>query len=374
MHRNRNNPGGHDQGQGRGRSQNRVHGQGDRSGGRYPSRGRGEFTRGGNRGGGDGYQRRGLSTQGYYPQRSQGMNHEKSSENQYQHEVDKMNKGLGHGDLEPEPASNLAEDSTLKNHKDLREARQIGIDNKLKSLEGHDERYEFQRQKRREGPQIHSSSGSRDFENEHGIHEAGILQSGLGIVITTPGLDCEKINGGTTRMDRMDLVYEREISLADFQRHTDGDDPTYDFTSLVNAMNAFISRFPVGQARNYTQVGMNKSFRHDAWKSIDDTTVAKQGFCTSVRPGAVGPLLNVNPASTAFYKSVLVSDFIGLELRITYDRSEDKNPKINSRKQRLKKASDVGDWVERQAFTMEDQTSITVANDFRTGKFISEEA
>ena len=65
-----------------------------------------------------------------------------------------------------------------------------------------------------------------------------------------------------------------------------------------------------------TQVGANRFFLNDAWHPIDECLFANRGYYVSTRPAMVGPLLNINNATSAFLHPIRVSDFIKSFLRI----------------------------------------------------------
>jgi hypothetical protein len=113
----------------------------------------------------------------------------------------------------------------------------------------------------------------------------------------------------------------------------------------IRALNAYVARcireHNIDVNRPITQLGANKFYVDDGFTVMQDRSNdaglrAVRGYYTSIRPGAKGPLLNINVATTAFIKPCLVSEMLslirdpvyvermlrGARVRIVYKRQE----------------------------------------------------
>jgi hypothetical protein len=116
---------------------------------------------------------------------------------------------------------------------------------------------------------------------------------------------------------------------------------------FTNVINAIISHTVAQCTPGITSVGANKDYLNNSAKAMA-VFQAFRGYFTSIRPGTLTTLLNVNTSTTAFLPPMKVSDFIrsytrmdgeraaekmlvGKEVRITYDRKQhDKDGQIPS--------------------------------------------
>lgn len=131
---------------------------------------------------------------------------------------------------------------------------------------------------------------------------------------------------------------------------------------IIRALNAFVMRHVSQTPASVIQVGANKFFFRGGWSELQAGVFrTMRGYYTSLRP-ALGDrlLLNVNTATSAFFKPMLVSEFIqqytrgdrnksheamksltGVEVRITYQRSNRQdNDNVNEDERRRKYISE----------------------------------
>lgn len=66
-----------------------------------------------------------------------------------------------------------------------------------------------------------------------------------------------------------------------------------------------------GKHRSF-KVGANKFFNKDQYSQLDKRFVCHHGFFTTVKAAMGGALLNVNTATSAFFKSMTVTEFLQL--------------------------------------------------------------
>lgn len=116
-----------------------------------------------------------------------------------------------------------------------------------------------------------------------------------------------------------------------------------DRQKIIRALNAFVMRHVSQTPSKVIRVGANKLFNLEGWSELTGGVFrTMRGYFTSLRP-ALGNrlLLNINAAISAFFKPMLVSEFIweyargnraktyeamkcltGVEVRITYQRPD----------------------------------------------------
>ncbi|KAF2432255.1 Piwi-domain-containing protein [Tothia fuscella] len=132
---------------------------------------------------------------------------------------------------------------------------------------------------------------------------------------------------------------------------------------IMTALNAFVSQhIKVNRGQSVQMVGSNKFFQKGSWTEMGDAFLAYRGFYVTMRPTADNLLLNVNTATSAFFRPMLVCDWIyyvtskgqitrdqamkmltNVRCRITYDRPQVKahvNP--NAEGNRFKSITEFG--------------------------------
>ncbi|KAF2502767.1 hypothetical protein BU16DRAFT_18446 [Lophium mytilinum] len=197
-------------------------------------------------------------------------------------------------------------------------------------------------------------------------------------------LNYRKQNGEMKTLKRIDVMLVRSIEPKYLASHDPFDtsfvpknnDAEQHPSVIATALNAIISRkiCDVDESR-ITQVGANKFFVNNGYSPMT-SLYAKRGYFTSIRPGSGNrTLLNVNTATSAFFKPTSVTDFErvleheegrpkhysrrqierllrGKVLRIAYERPHlAGKPDPNLEHHRLKVFQDFGQSPPNQIFT-----------------------
>lgn len=228
------------------------------------------------------------------------------------------------------------------------------------------------------------------------LEAAGIADSTT--PIDTGTVEYTKQNGRRFVVDNVRFTYVRTLDIGSGSEATQAlvnvDEVNEKGASLhITALNALISHhFTTNAATddsptgNIISVGPNKFFVRNGFEDIT-CLHANRGYFTSIRPGFNKVLLNVNTATAAFFKPMLVSSFImqmrsgklkgygnpedvlkGRIVRIVYDRGQhDPDYDPNEEHHRLKTIAGFGELTpDKQEFTLEDGSAITVAKYFES--------
>jgi hypothetical protein len=159
----------------------------------------------------------------------------------------------------------------------------------------------------------------------------------------TPEVDCKLLDGKTYPGVYVSVNY---TGVLDNIPHTLATGNITEVSDHIRALNAYVARF-IREHRDrttqpITQLGANKFYLNRGFKEMTNKGQnlglrAIRGYYTSIRPGAQGPLLNINVATTAFLKPCLVSEMLttlnnnrnyvermlrGARVKITYKRQE----------------------------------------------------
>ncbi|KAK6429576.1 hypothetical protein LTR95_014278 [Oleoguttula sp. CCFEE 5521] len=146
---------------------------------------------------------------------------------------------------------------------------------------------------------------------------------------------------------------------------------------IITALNALFGQHVKNAVGDdaLVQVGTNKFYVPGRYTDIGGINVLR-GYFSSVRPGSVQALLDINPTHAAFFPPSLVSDFLrqakvaplnaygdpekylcGRTVRITYERPVDKdNPNRNAEEFRRKTIASFGLPPDKQTFVVGDKT------------------
>lgn len=176
------------------------------------------------------------------------------------------------------------------------------------------------------------------------------------------------------------------------QRHLDNVQESFktkqahELSDEIRALNAIIAHsINEGDATNaIEQVGANKFFLKAGYSSIRGSCLLlKRGYFSSIRPSKLGPLLNINTATSAFLPSLTVRDLVqkvqcgggadyaakllrGSYLRIAYNRPEfEGGVKLNEEEHRVKEFVQFGRSAVQQKF-VKDGALVSVFDFFGT--------
>lgn len=118
--------------------------------------------------------------------------------------------------------------------------------------------------------------------------------------------------------ETVSLYYHGRIDTLTFEKHVQGtkasDIVRLDTSGVERAVNLLISEATsriTGKHRSF-KVGANKFFNKDQYSQLDKRFVCHHGFFTTVKAAMGGALLNVNTATSAFFKSMTVTEFLQL--------------------------------------------------------------
>ncbi len=207
-----------------------------------------------------------------------------------------------------------------------------------------------------------------------------VADPAVGQTFPVSALTYKKLNGEDEELGTIICTFNKSISLDAFDSYCKGTGPDHDIAKTTTVLNAFVSDRARAKSDELTRFGLNKFFDNRKNLELDGALMARCGYSISVRPGMAGQLINVNVATTAFYRRKVLSDFIncildssrvprdtildhqkrrmingmikGLKVRITYERPETfENPNINDDDHRLKRVTGIGEPVESQMFT-----------------------
>ncbi|KAF2005628.1 Piwi-domain-containing protein [Amniculicola lignicola CBS 123094] len=139
--------------------------------------------------------------------------------------------------------------------------------------------------------------------------------------------------GGTIEDLEVTIVFQTKLCNIEGSFKTKA---SHDLAEEIRGLNAIISRSIRTLSADLIQVGANKFFINGGFQNMRGGLRAQRGYVTSIRPSAIGPLLNINTATAAFLPEMLVSDFVArmgpgdlhyiesllrkCTVRITYDR------------------------------------------------------
>lgn len=150
--------------------------------------------------------------------------------------------------------------------------------------------------------------------------------------------------------------------------------PAHELSDQARALNAFIARAIQNRAtadNTVTHVSANKFYLDRGWQKIKHSELlVRRGYFTSVRPGAKGPVVNVNTATSAFLPHMNVEAFFrtldgysdtvnqnyierllrGCTVRIRYTRQGYEGLDMNSEENRLKTFQQFGFAANKQMF------------------------
>lgn len=172
-------------------------------------------------------------------------------------------------------------------------------------------------------------------------------------------------NGKTITNLRVELTYVDH--LADIQQILQTK-PLAELPEYIRALNATVAQcieeHQEQTGKKIDRIGANRFYVSNGYKEMRGMLRAGRGYYTSIRPGTDGPLLNINPATSAFLPPIKVSDFIktmgamkdnrryvsqllqGATLKILYIRANYEGSEINynSEAARLKVFAQFGDY------------------------------
>lgn len=118
--------------------------------------------------------------------------------------------------------------------------------------------------------------------------------------------------------ETVSLYYHGRIDMLSFEKHVQGskgsDIVRLDTSEVERAVNLLISEATsriTGKHRSF-KVGANKFFNKDQYSQLDERFVCHHGFFTTVKAAMGGALLNVNTATSAFFKPMTVREFLQL--------------------------------------------------------------
>jgi eukaryotic translation initiation factor 2C len=179
-------------------------------------------------------------------------------------------------------------------------------------------------------------------------------------------------NGKTIANLRVELTYVDH--LADIQQILQTK-PLAELPEYIRALNATVAQcieeHQEKTGKEIDRIGANRFYLSNGYIEMRGNLRAGRGYYTSIRPGTDGPLLNINPATSAFLPPIKVSDFIkgmgavkdkrryvsqllqGATLKILYIRANYEGSEIdyNSEAARLKIFTQFGDYdFRRQKF------------------------
>jgi eukaryotic translation initiation factor 2C len=205
-----------------------------------------------------------------------------------------------------------------------------------------------------------------------------------------------------------DLRFERVVDVDTLVNYTQSDPATHnwDHAVVTRALNVIIFDSFVKSNEPTVQIGANKFYLRRAHEDLGQYSKGQlapisrslctiRGYFYTVKPGIDKVLLNVNTATSAFFKPQLVSQLMlddwtwgpnnipadqlrGLRVRINYQRGDPKDvetfDRLNSEDGRSKVIENLGESVDRQIFTPKDANgndlpSTTVANHLLTSKY-----
>jgi hypothetical protein len=105
---------------------------------------------------------------------------------------------------------------------------------------------------------------------------------------------------------KLDIAFIKQMDIHDSFKQK----ASCDLSDEIRALNAIISSAVHTLNSGLIQVGVNKFFVRDAFRTMTGGLRAQRGYFTSVRPSVSGPLLNINTATATFLPPMLVSDFL----------------------------------------------------------------
>lgn len=132
---------------------------------------------------------------------------------------------------------------------------------------------------------------------------------------------------------------------------------------VVNALNIVISKYFDG---NVIKLGSNKFFVEHGYKNLGSSLYAIRGYFYTIKPGLGRILLNVNSATSAFFRPIPLSRLLtdpdfeqelpgilhGLRVRIGYNRGTTPDSPLDKDEARIKRIYELGDKsVAEQTFT-----------------------
>lgn len=187
------------------------------------------------------------------------------------------------------------------------------------------------------------------------------------------------LNGRPASIPKVTFTKELELDLRRGHldlvedRNTNGGT---DVAMKSRALNAIVSHFMcLSTSAPIAQFGANRFFLTDAYKDIANSPfLTMRGYFSSIRPGNDRILLNVNTTTSAFFKPMLVSQYIstlqqrlGMNIwaitgmlkrqvvRITYDRPIRPGSKVdlNMEESRRKTIAGFGNPPAQQTFYMD---------------------
>ncbi|KAL1798145.1 hypothetical protein ACET3X_002182 [Alternaria dauci] len=166
----------------------------------------------------------------------------------------------------------------------------------------------------------------------------------------TPGFDCQLLDGRTYQgvyatVKQGELLSNIEKVLREEHISNSND--------YIRALNAHVAqcvrRYNKESSESITQLGANKFYLDRGFKQMfnykneDLGLRAVRGYYMSIRPGALGSLLNVNVATTAFLPPVRVSDLLKLLSRRSVEKMlRGKRVKLTYRRQDFQENKDAG--------------------------------
>ena len=191
------------------------------------------------------------------------------------------------------------------------------------------------------------------------LHDDGVLP---GTVIATQRVNNYKFGSNSEPPEPLELQleYMREIKFSGLKDFVEGKNQQYQEEGAAEALNILLARSIRDGTNSTFQVEGNKFFTPHATLDLHNYgLMAMRGFYSGVKPGDGNVLLNVNTAASAFYKSMLVSEYMnmfeenpknfskngkgkahlkGLRARVEYKRgkADEVSPYMDTEKGRLK--------------------------------------
>ncbi|KAF2171986.1 hypothetical protein M409DRAFT_50590 [Zasmidium cellare ATCC 36951] len=184
--------------------------------------------------------------------------------------------------------------------------------------------------------------------------------------IQVPDYNKKQASGQVSRHLRLDILFKRQISLEQFNRYAQGQNPGYQERGTAQAIDMLVSHGVAQNAKSSTgqnqifQIGDNHFFLASTARDFNKWgMIALQGFSNNLKAGQGNLLLNVNTAFSVFYKHQDVAAYlahfntnhmsipgdknatnhlVGLRVRIKYNRakSSDKDKSLDDDKRRTK--------------------------------------
>ena len=126
------------------------------------------------------------------------------------------------------------------------------------------------------------------------------------------GWNCATIADGQTPIS-LSLRFVEEMDFSRAEKYVAGGKPkygkmtTFNFDPIVTASNSIISK---GLSNDVVQISSNKFYLKGGWKPFGTVLYTMRGYSYTVKPGMGKILLNINSATSAFYQSITVDEFM----------------------------------------------------------------